>query len=312
MATSRAVLALVILSVLPACAPTQPMSTSTSPPRPSQSAVEPASHAPSDEPSDSTVPGSPSPSPRGEPDGLDAPDTLAPLSPDTLATVVTNDLVVRSLPEISDASTIHPVWLQEGVDLFVIDGPLYGDGYAWYRVAVLPHEFGNDVAPEEPLPRIGWVASGTPADPWVLPWRGDCPTADLEGVWRQRALVLLACFGDREITLEGERVGCSYVVPGMTTPSWLNTEFCELLPFDLPPDAHDLARTTFLYHQDEAVPLVTEESVLVRVVGHFDHPAARTCVEHAMSGHEPTPPELVLLDCRAAFVATEVTEISTR
>ena len=56
-------------------------------------------------------------------------------------------------------------------------------------------------------------------------------------MWRQRPLALLACFGDQQLTLEGVHEGYSYVVPGFTEPLWLNTESCELLPFDVPSDA---------------------------------------------------------------------------
>ncbi|HEX6474393.1 MAG TPA: hypothetical protein VF114_04810, partial [Candidatus Limnocylindria bacterium] len=48
----------------------------------------------------------------------------AGLPPDSLAEVVTNDLVVRSLPEISDRSTIDPDYLQKGHLLFVLEGPV--------------------------------------------------------------------------------------------------------------------------------------------------------------------------------------------
>jgi hypothetical protein len=247
--------------------------------------------------------------PSPEPDMLTSPDVLPTIVPDSLATVVTSDLVVRSLPEIGDESTIHPTYLQDGQDLFVLAGPVVADNHRWYQVVPLDPPPTNDVAPAEPLPRIGWVAAGMPSDLWIAPWSGECPPPNLAGIWRQRALELLACFGDRELTLEGERVQCSYVVPGFTTPSWLSTEFCELLPFGLPPDAHDLGRITFSYHQNRASPFTTIESVPVRVVGHFDDPAAQTCAENPMAGGEPTPPELVVLRCRSAFVATDITEI---
>jgi hypothetical protein len=247
--------------------------------------------------------------PTPEPDGLSGPDIMPTIQVDGMATVVTNDLVVRSLPEISDESTIHPTYLQDGQDLFVLAGPVVADNHAWYHVVPLGASPTDDVAPAEPLPLIGWVAAGTPSDPWIAPWSGQCPPPDLEGIWRQHMLLLLACFGDRDLTLEGERVRCDYIVPGTTTPSWLTTAFCELLPFDLPPDAHDLGRIAFPYHQDSGDPLVTDESLPVRVTGHFDDPVAQTCVEHPMPGGDPTPPDLVVLRCRAAFVATDVSEM---
>jgi hypothetical protein len=248
-----------------------------------------------------------------EPDGLQAPDILPPMTPNRLATVVTNDLVVRSLPEISEASTIHPTHLQDGEELFILDGPSYSDGYAWYQVVPLGPEVTNDIAPSEPLPPIGWAASGTPSDVWLLPWTGECPSPEIEDIWRERSLLLLACFGDRQLTLEGARGECSYVVPGYISPAWLNHAWCELMPFDVPSDAFDLGRATLHYHQETGAPIVEEDTrAPVRVVGHFDDPAARTCVEDPPAGVEPTPPELVVLACRSRFVATEVTDIAER
>ncbi len=246
-----------------------------------------------------------------EADGLDAPDTLPSIALARLADVITNDLVVRSLPGISDASVIHPTPLQDGQELFVLDGPVVADGHAWYHVVPLGSELIDDTPPQEPLPLIGWVAAGTPADPWIGPWSGECPAAELQAMWRQRPFVLLACFGDRQLTLEGMHEGCSYVVPGFTEPLWLNSESCELLPFDVPSDAFALGRITFHFHQQTDTPHVsTGRQEPVRVVGHFDDPAARTCVEHTLPGEEPTPPDLVILRCRSRFVTTDVQAIA--
>jgi hypothetical protein len=120
----------------------------------------------------------------------------------------------------------------------------------------------------------------------------------------------LACFGDRELTLEGARGECGYTVLGYLFPFWLNHAWGELMPFDVPTDAFSLGRTTLHIHQDTAVPLVSEDTrAPVRVVGHFDDPVAQTCVEESTPElGEPTPKELVVLLCRAKFVATETSE----
>jgi hypothetical protein len=289
-----------LCALLVACAPQPSVSTSSSGLSPTPTvrpslAARPGSSATST-PAASLVEG-----------GIDAPDILPPLWPDSLATVVTNDLVVRSLPQISDASTIHPVYLQTGVELFVIDGPAYSDGFTWYLVTPLGPGVGDDVAPEDALPRLGWVASGTPPDPWLLPWQDACPPADLEGIWRERPLVLLACFGGQELTLEGINPRCGYAVPSWISPAWLNHGWCELVPFDPPPDAFDLGPAAFEYYQPFTEPVISETERATRIIGHFDDPAAQTCVEGPPpGGGEPMSPALVVLTCRARFVATDV------
>jgi hypothetical protein len=300
-ATGSVKVALFALAVvLGACADVQ-QSPSASMPAPSAS---PSASAASGSAHETTLP-----TPTAAPDGLEGPDILPTIARDSLATVATNDLVVRSLPEISDASKIDPVYMDHGQDLFILDDPEYADGYAWYHVVPLGPERGHDVAQDHELPASGWVASGTPSDPWILPWSGECPPADLDSIWRQHASLLLACFGDQELTLEGLRGTCSYSVPGYVLPFWLNHASCELLPYDVPSDAFALGRITFAFHQDTDAPLTAEGEVPVRVKGHFDDPAASSCVETPVPGAEPTPAELVVLACRNRFVATEVVEL---
>jgi hypothetical protein len=227
------------------------------------------------------------------------------LAPDRVASVVTDDLVVRSLPEISAASVIDPVVLSAGDLLFVLDGPAMADGFDWYHIAAF-EEFPDDTP--YPLPGPGWVAAGQAGEAWIAPWPGECPAPKLEDFWRVPSLLLLACFGDDELVFEGTLHQCTYTVPGYITPAWLVHEFCEIRP-DVPSDAFSL-RPGFLVHQEEAdVPAHDSEGHIVRVTGHFDDPAARTCVEHALPGYEPVPPEQLVLGCRAAFVATDITRL---
>jgi hypothetical protein len=47
----------------------------------------------------------------------------------------------------------------------------------------------------------------------------------------------------------------------------------------------------------------------IRVTGHFDDPAAQTCETITLPGEEAPMPELVILGCRASFVADEVIEL---
>lgn len=233
-----------------------------------------------------------------------ATSTLAPmLMADDIAEVVTNDLVVRSLPEISDRSTIDEIRLnqEEGVLLFVLDGPVTADGFDWYRVAPF-YSAVMDILPS-PLPGIGWVAAGRQGDDWIAPWTQACREPTVYDLLFTVPLKRLACFGDRELTFEGQLGECTYVVPGTTSPSWLTTEFCTLyadIPTDIAGPLH--------FHLDPDFFHSTPPPGLVRVTGIFDHPAAQTCEHHPLAGEEARPPEDVVLGCRAAFVATSVEE----
>jgi hypothetical protein len=243
------------------------------------------------------VPETPSPSPS---------DTWQPvgLGPDGFAMVVTNDLVVRSLPEISDRSTIDPDYLQNGQLLFVLDGPVAADGYAWYRVA--PFSGGSDVV--YPAPLLGWVAaSGKDGEPWIASATEWCSRPEGNPYWRVD-YGALACVGGRDVVIEGTLAGCSDIVRANVEPVWLAHGGCAVLPdgweqgelgnpyptFHVPPNGPDLPRP--------------DANARIRIVGHLDDPAARGC-RVAESSEDDPPPEIVVLNCRAALVVTEITPL---
>ena len=58
-----------------------------------------------------------------------------PIAPDSIGVVVTNDLRVRSQPEVSDTSERLTPLLQDGQQVLIVDGPVSGSGYEWYLVA---------------------------------------------------------------------------------------------------------------------------------------------------------------------------------
>jgi hypothetical protein len=226
------------------------------------------------------------------------------LARDGIADVVTDDLVVRSLPEISPQSIIAPVALSKGKLLYVLDGPVAADGFEWYRVAPFD-EFLSDIPSE--APKLGWVAAGRSGEVWIAPWTGECPKPTLEELRFRAPSLRLACFGDDELTLQGILGDCSYVVPGTVSPAWLANFFCVLVPFDFEEDLF----AGMLLRQEGEIPESLGKGLAVRVIGHVDHSAAQECVEGApLPGEEPTPPELVVLYCRTQFVATDVAEIT--
>jgi len=76
---------------------------------------------------------------------------------DTIWRVVVADLVVRTEPGVSDASTILPARLTDDDRVLVVDGPRAADGYGWYQV--LP--IRPDGLRERPF---GWVAAPVPGE----------------------------------------------------------------------------------------------------------------------------------------------------
>lgn len=124
---------------------TSPISTSSLPGATATNGGEPAATLSTVSPSPSTAPPSTAPS-DPTPAATPPPVTLGPLRIDGLARVVADGLRVRSAPEVSAASERLQPLLGTGTMLFVIEGPVEGSGYDWYRIA--PASFGNGRRPE--------------------------------------------------------------------------------------------------------------------------------------------------------------------
>jgi hypothetical protein len=65
------------------------------------------------------------------------PTALTAPRPDGFAYVVTDDLRMRSKPEVSDASGKYEPLLWKGALAWVAEGPIRGSGYDWYRIVPL-------------------------------------------------------------------------------------------------------------------------------------------------------------------------------
>ncbi len=80
---------------------------------------------------------------------------------------VSDRVRVRSLPEISDASIKYEPLLRLGARVTILDGPLLGDGYAWYHVTVPASTKSGST------PITGWVAAaGLDGERWL---KADAP-----------------------------------------------------------------------------------------------------------------------------------------
>jgi hypothetical protein len=232
-----------------------------------------------------------------------------------VAKVVTTDLVLRSAPGTAEDSEIYGT-LDAPTLLFVVDGPVSASGYEWYQV----HPIESLQALPSPYLPFGWVAAAErDGEPWIAPASMRCPqTPDLEDVSTLGGLRSLACYGDRPLMFAAKYRGPDAVIPSSTSPSWLASAGYRLSPlpcaFECPTSPPSPSPEPFLFvHRPGDFPdsFGHPTGAEVQVVGHFDDPAALTCIGGAWPGDTPPlPGELTVILCRAQFVVTRVTGIT--
>jgi hypothetical protein len=268
--------------------------------------VESPSADPSIAPTPSVAP-SPSAEPSVDPSAEPSESAFVPagLGPDRIGRVVATDgLRVRSLPTVDESSERFEPLLGPGVPFYVVDGPVFADGYAWYQI----DPYGGDPS----LP-FGWVAAGSrEGEPWIEQYLDGCETVypSVEMLGTRPAQESLYCYGvvlpdDYELT--GNLYCDLGDIEGLTSgPEWIEFDrYCELRAPDW--NIHDgisirvwgKAATNLL---EEGNPVDGQ----YRVVGHFDDPASSTCRAGGVEGDVRDPAEVVLF-CRMQFVVTEVT-----
>ena len=126
------------------------------------------SSSPSASPASSTAP---LPAPTSSTGVADSTASPAPLPTPTprprdpfvgqVAVTVSDNLRVRSEPRVADDSIKYEPLLPLGTELTVIDGPVIGSGYTWYKVE--PVSFTGLEGPGH-----GWVAmAGKDGEPWI-------------------------------------------------------------------------------------------------------------------------------------------------
>ena len=230
-----------------------------------------------------------------------SPTAATPSGRANIAEVVTTDLVMRSAPGTGPDSEIYTPSLSSPMLLYILEGPVAADGHDWFY-AVRFEEFYSDIGLAGP--GVGWVAdAGKDGESWVEPWAGVCPPATAEELMWRSNLIALACFGDRELTLEGTLGDC-FGLPSDAPRSWVDA--CVLVPFGAPPGR--LLGGFGFYVQSAAADGL--DGTPVRITGHYDDPAALTCAANDWEGPNEPLPELKVMACRVKFVATDITPTS--
>jgi hypothetical protein len=222
---------------------------------------------------------------------------------DSVAQVVTTDLVVRSEPGVHQGSEIYPARLNEPTLLYVVDGPVQADGFDWYLFQPFAVGLCVDVCPE-PLP-FGWVAqAGKDGEIWVAPGAVTCPPPTVAEIQWLSSMARLACYGDDVLEFRGKMGSCFSPSNEAGIP-FLLVEGCTLYTDDYQP-TDTFGPFGVALRFGGPVTVRTKDGAMttapmlggnrVRVTGQFDHSAADEC------GRDPQ----LVLSCRAQFVATEI------
>jgi hypothetical protein len=225
--------------------------------------------------------------------------------------VVTNDLRVRSKPEVSDSSVKLSPLLDAPQLLFVVDGPVEASGYSWYEVAPI-----GDADTTVELP-FGWVAAADKdGTPWLAKTTPGCPArpTTVEALWTLNGVLGLACFGDTPITVAARlaqpEATCGVDIGWSIDPDWLAST-CPQPRFLI--ESTTEVGLSINSTIDPALDVSAfqpgvdpEDWVSVRLTGRFDHPAATTC--HGVSTETKVPygRDQIVLGCRATFVITKI------
>ncbi len=260
-------------------------------------------------PSPSTPAGSAVPSGSPVPSATAAQPADGQIAIDSIATVVTNDLRVRSKPGVSDDSKRLTPLLDAGREVFVVDGPVRASGFDWYQVQ--PLDDGDIVAP------FGWVAAaGKDGEQWLAGDRFECPSVPttFEAVTATPAIVQLACYGDQPLTFTARFGRTDLICPlegGFWTiePGWLAGEGCQdlLVYSGNPDDGFYPTLDPDLHLPDLSSSVDPKDAITVEITGHSDDPAARTCkAVRTGPGDIPYSAREISLTCRSQFVITSI------
>jgi hypothetical protein len=226
--------------------------------------------------------------------------TLVPVAilPNRAIAEVTSGMAdVHRQPD--DASPLK-FTLDTGGRMFVIGEPQVTGDQRWYRIALVAEE-----TCEPACEGIGWVATSLTGESSVEEVDVDCPASPIQDkeLGALERLEKLHCYGRTDIVVTGivDTPCCGYVGPYFFKPAWL------ALPFA--PAFLQAGRGAITFRHDPSIDLdVPQRGDIVRVIGHFEDPAATHCrvtIDPAVTDPvDPVDDALVILKCRATFVWT--------
>lgn len=230
-----------------------------------------------------------------------------PIDPllNTVVVTVSDRVRMRSEPRVADDSVKYEPVLPLGTELTVLDGPVSGSGYLWYKVA--PISFvGLDG------PGYGWVAlAGKNGEPWIAVGPADCPPVptDVTTLARIPLLARLACFSGRPITVEARLIACNCDVDGGGyEPAWFSGGSQPLLlvePLETNPPANYADWVIVRLDPASQYPGVLPVGQIAEVMGMFDHPAAQACLFQGVPVEDAGAPAPTS-DCRFMFATTSL------
>jgi hypothetical protein len=224
-------------------------------------------------------PGAPSASALETPAATNTPaPAFAPLS---LAVIAVSNLKVRTAPSTS-AAEVTGVDPKAGDAVLVVGGPVEAQGYRWYAVG-----FAQDPSNPAAAVPVGWIAAGTPADPWLEPDTGSCPQPAVTSLANLAGILRIGCYRSDAFTFdaheaqepEGGGLGGACILPP-SEPVWLA---CDVNYSWVNADGG----TAWLVqlHFDPATgiqptPLAPAGTVgpALRITGHYNDPSAHDCV----------------------------------
>ena len=258
----------------------------------------------------SPAPSLPSANP-GVPAGTPAP-SLPLIARNSIATIVTDDLRMRSKPGVTDDSELLEPLLDRDREVLVVDGPVEASGYTWYLVAPLGLRADHQRS-------VGWVAvADKNGETWVQPRDAECPEkpTTFTQMSELEPLIALACFGDEEIEFTAQAMEpeatCGVDAGWTIQPDWLGST-CPQPEFILVGEGASRDMYTITEPGTELGdidPGVTpEDAVDVVVRGQFDHEASGSCqvdVYIPESGDPGVTPEQAVIICRSQFVITSM------
>ena len=237
--------------------------------------------------------------------------------PDSFAHVITDDLRVRSKPEVSTSSKKYEPLLWEGALVWVAEGPVRASGYDWFRIVPMGEA---DLQYHPDPPPAGWVAAGKDGEPWIERWESSCETpldtvSDFD--WPPQGWIGLSCFGDRTVgfTAAATRwdIDCEENPELGLRPAWFRR--CgESFVLDREGGFPDWERAPlFVTLAPEAQididpTTTTNRWVDVRVTGHYDDARAQDCTQPADSDASAASVRVSAVHaCRTRFVVTRLT-----